>query len=221
MNKFILYIIINLCWIMPAYCWSWGDLWTNPDIAAQAMMDKHDFKHAYAKFKRLDWKATAAYRAQNFQESAALFAQLHTVDGFYNLGNALALQMQYQKAIDAYQQALSLDPKNVDAAYNLEIVKKLLKQQQEKEQDSSKKSDESQPSKDQKKSSESKSKGKTKPRKEQEKSRKEQHEQQEDARSKQEQDQAKDQWLSLIPDDPGAFLREKFLRDYLRKHPSS
>ena len=29
--------------------------------------------------------------------------------------------------------------------------------------------------------------------------------------------QAKDQWLRLIPDDPGGLLREKFLRDHLRR----
>jgi Ca-activated chloride channel family protein len=30
--------------------------------------------------------------------------------------------------------------------------------------------------------------------------------------------QAKEQWLRLIPDDPGGLLREKFLRDHLRRH---
>ena len=32
-----------------------------------------------------------------------------------------------------------------------------------------------------------------------------------------EQNAAKKQWLKLIPDDPGGLLREKFLRDYLRR----
>lgn len=32
-----------------------------------------------------------------------------------------------------------------------------------------------------------------------------------------EQQQAKEQWLQLIPDDPSGLLREKFLRDYLRR----
>ncbi|MFY7697567.1 MAG: tetratricopeptide repeat protein [Legionella sp.] len=32
-----------------------------------------------------------------------------------------------------------------------------------------------------------------------------------------EQQQAKEQWLRLIPDEPGGLLREKFLRDYLRR----
>lgn len=32
-----------------------------------------------------------------------------------------------------------------------------------------------------------------------------------------EQQRAKDQWLRLIPDDPGGLLREKFLRDHIRR----
>jgi Ca-activated chloride channel homolog len=32
-----------------------------------------------------------------------------------------------------------------------------------------------------------------------------------------EEQQAKEQWLRLIPDDPGGLLREKFLRDYIRR----
>ncbi|WP_133134943.1 tetratricopeptide repeat protein [Legionella nautarum] len=32
-----------------------------------------------------------------------------------------------------------------------------------------------------------------------------------------EKQQAKDQWLRLIPDDPGGLMREKFLRDHLRR----
>lgn len=32
-----------------------------------------------------------------------------------------------------------------------------------------------------------------------------------------EKQQAKEQWLKLIPDDPGGLMREKFLRDYIRR----
>jgi len=38
-----------------------------------------------------------------------------------------------------------------------------------------------------------------------------------DAQAQREKDQAKEQWLRLIPDDPGGLLREKFLRDHLRR----
>jgi len=35
--------------------------------------------------------------------------------------------------------------------------------------------------------------------------------------AEQEKQQAKEQWLRLIPDDPGGLLREKFLRDHIRR----
>ncbi|WP_058534097.1 tetratricopeptide repeat protein [Legionella saoudiensis] len=38
-----------------------------------------------------------------------------------------------------------------------------------------------------------------------------------DNKDDQEKKQAKEQWLRLIPDDPGGLLREKFLRDHLRR----
>lgn len=37
------------------------------------------------------------------------------------------------------------------------------------------------------------------------------------SRVEREQQQAKEQWLRLIPDDPGGLLREKFLRDHLKR----
>ena len=42
----------------------------------------------------------------------------------------------YQQALDAYQQALALNPNNQDASYNRDIVKKQLEQQQSKQQHS-------------------------------------------------------------------------------------
>lgn len=36
-------------------------------------------------------------------------------------------------------------------------------------------------------------------------------------RAEREQKQANEQWLQLIPDDPGGLLREKFMRDHLRR----
>ncbi|USQ13896.1 tetratricopeptide repeat protein [Legionella lytica] len=38
-----------------------------------------------------------------------------------------------------------------------------------------------------------------------------------DSKAEQEKQQVQEQWLRLIPDDPGGLLREKFLRDHLRR----
>lgn len=42
-------------------------------------------------------------------------------------------------------------------------------------------------------------------------------EQEQQSKADKEKQQAKEQWLQLIPDDPGGLLREKFLRDHLRR----
>jgi Ca-activated chloride channel homolog len=48
--------------------------------------------------------------------------------GWYNLGVALAKQQRYQDAMDAFQRALEINPNDQDAKRNLEIVKKMLKE---------------------------------------------------------------------------------------------
>jgi Ca-activated chloride channel homolog len=46
---------------------------------------------------------------------------------------------------------------------------------------------------------------------------KQQAEESKQTKAEREQDYAKEQWLKLVPDDPGGLMREKFLRDHLRR----
>ncbi len=52
---------------------------------------------------------------------------------YYNAGNAHVQLKQLQEAIDAYDQALALNPSNKHAAHNKEVVKKMLEEQKEKD----------------------------------------------------------------------------------------
>ncbi len=47
----------------------------------------------------------------------------------YNTGNALLDKQDYLKAVEAYQKALELNPDDMDAKYNLELARTLLKEQ--------------------------------------------------------------------------------------------
>jgi len=49
--------------------------------------------------------------------------------GHYNLGNVYYRTGDYQKAIASYQKALELAPDDIDAKYNLELARKMLKEQ--------------------------------------------------------------------------------------------
>jgi Ca-activated chloride channel family protein len=80
------------------------------------------------------------YRQGKYSESSLAFAQLTQEAGnirikqkaFYNMGNASFRQEDYQQAVDLYEDALKIDPKDEDARYNLELAKKLLKMPKEK-----------------------------------------------------------------------------------------
>ena len=121
-----------------AYAWEWKDLWQTQEQQAQQAYTEQNYAQAAKQFTRPDWKAAAKYKAgegyseQDYQDA---LKQLTTSDGFYNLGNALAGSGELEKAIDAYQRALKLNPDNADAKYNKELVEKALeKQQQQQEQ---------------------------------------------------------------------------------------
>ncbi|WP_282295960.1 VWA domain-containing protein [Stenotrophomonas sp. PS02289] len=63
-----------------------------------------------------------AYRQGDFAAAQQQFAPLQSAEGRYNLGNALARQGQYDAAIAAYDQALTLRPGMPDAVANRSAV---------------------------------------------------------------------------------------------------
>lgn len=58
-----------------------------------------------------------------------LEAQAH-----YNLGNTLFRMQDYQNAIQSYQKSLGINPDDMDAKYNLELARRMLKEQMEKQE---------------------------------------------------------------------------------------
>ena len=211
MSKIITFFL--LIFTSSAHAITWEDLWIHRNQRGQQMFDAGDYTHAFAKFTHPNWKATAAYRAGLYAKAAQLFSLGTKADDFYNLGNAQAFKGEYQQAIDSYTQALKLNPNVGDAKYNREIVRKLL--QKSKNNSDSKqqeqKPDDTKNAKDQKSNQQDNL----------QKSKKMQNKPNkalDDAKSNEqnEKEQSKKQWLNLIPEDPSAFLREKFLRDYMR-----
>ncbi|MCX7118085.1 MAG: tetratricopeptide repeat protein [Legionellales bacterium] len=225
---------LGLCFVQVVHAFSWQDLWVTPDQQAQKMMSRGQFAEAESTFMREDWRAAAAYRAGHFDEAAKLYAASRNEEAYYNQGNALARMGQYEKALKAYDAALAINPKHQDAIFNRKVVLDLLKREQQKQEKDQKKQDQrdqdkqhqdqknkdkqnqDQQSQEQKQTDEenqAKKEGEEKasPRKDKDKPIPEATE------ADREQQQSKEQWLRLIPDDPGGLMREKFLRDHLRR----
>jgi len=232
----------------------WDDLWQTKDQQAQRQMQEGNAGDAAALFEDPEWQAVAQYESGAFSESAARFAEQGDTRNLYNLGNALARQSELESAIDAYEEVLELEPDNADAAYNRDLLKKLLEQQAEQEQEGGKQEssdqsgDQSQQSEEESSSESEDSSQADSESSQQDASQRDQEMSEEDLqalqeelqraaeeaeqseqetqqltqeelealRRAQEQQQAMEQWLRRIPNDPGGLLRRKFRYQYQR-----
>lgn len=256
-----IYLCMLLLYCLPAVAFNWHDLWETPNHQGQKAMQAKNYTKAHQKFKRLDWRATAAYRAGNYPEAASIY---QTLQEYYNQGNALAHMGQYAQAIKAYEKAIAQNASQKDAIHNRKIIEALLKKQQQK-QHSSAENGNQKPGRNQNQDSNqqnnSGSSSQQQPQNGQELNQNSQQNQSQEqgqsqeqkqnheptathksaensevqqdqvpvqskqsameqsglSQAEQEQKQANEQWLRLIPDDPGGFLREKFRRDYLQR----
>jgi len=250
----LLIVVFVLPIAEPAQASSWDDLWSTKDQQAQKQLDEGNATEAAELFENSGWRAVAHYQAEDFAEAAATFAESGDTQSLYNLGNAVARQGDFETAIDAYEQVLEMDPDDIDAAYNRDLLQQALEQQeqqqqQEGEQESSEESEgegeqsESESESDQESEdgseSESDSEQGDSQRDDQEASQEDLEAMQEELeraaqeaeengerpeqmtqaeleelRRAQEQEQAMEQWLRRIPNDPGGLLRRKFRYQY-------
>jgi len=140
-------LLLPLCSavVMPASsdAMEWKDLWQTPDQQAQVLMTQENSKDAAEKFEDPQWKAAAQYQAGQYKEAAESLDQFNTSESLYNRGNALAKAGDLQAALDVYDQALKQNSSHQDAQFNRDLVEKLLKQQQSKENKSGDKGEKS------------------------------------------------------------------------------
>jgi len=133
------WVMVLLVFVLPlprqAEASLWDDLWLNNDQQAEKLLKEGSPADAVALFDDPEWRAVARYRAEDYVASAAEFAEYDDTRSLYNLGNALAMQRQFDGAIDAYQEVLEREPDNEDAQYNLDLVKNLKEQQEQQQQE--------------------------------------------------------------------------------------
>lgn len=122
--------------------------------------EKNNFTEAEVKYKKAIDKnpdyykpkfnlGDAFYQDKNYKDADSLFTEVAATakdkdvkaKAWYNKGNSLLNQKQYEKSIEAFKNALRLNPDDSAAKYNLEYARKKLKKQkqQQKQQQKNKK----------------------------------------------------------------------------------
>lgn len=109
----------------------WESLWKNNDQRAHQQLIDGDASAALENFDDPDWRANADYQAGNYENAAEYWADKDNATAAYNRGNALAKSGELEQALEAYQQALDLQPDFEDAEANASLIEKLLKEQQQ------------------------------------------------------------------------------------------
>lgn len=189
------FLLIPLAGLTPSksYALGWDDLWKNKNQQAYEKLQQDQAAEAAQQFDHPDWKASAQYRAGDYEEAAKNFAQTDTADAHYNRGNALAKANKLPEAIKAYDQALKLNPELEDAKTNRKLVEDLLKQQQNQDQQNQNQDKDDQDKKDQQQDQEKQDQGNNEQQKDQQQQDKNEQQKQQDQNNQQNQDQQQNQ----------------------------
>ena len=125
----------------PASALGWQDLWKTADQQASEALESGDAASAQSLFKNRQWRGSAAYKAEDYDSAINEFLDFDDADSHYNRGNALAHSGDLDAAIEAYDQALAMNPEMEDAQANKELLEQLKQQQEQQEQQDSEDSD--------------------------------------------------------------------------------
>lgn len=115
----------------PSYALGWDDLWLRPDQQGQRLLEAQRPGEAAKRFADPQWQGLALYQAGDYPAAAERFAQSDSAEAHYNRGNALARSNELEAAIEAYDQALELQPQLIQAQKNKALLEELLRQRQQ------------------------------------------------------------------------------------------
>ncbi len=240
------WIVVWCLWLMlpapRADALEWADLWSRPDQRGAEAFEAEAHARAAELFEDPSWSAAALYRAGEYARSAEILDEIDTIEANYNRGNALARAGEIGPAIKAYERALELDPEHEDARFNRD----LLREQRPPESEGQEQGEPNQQDSDQQsqqsasQQAASQSSDQTEPADPESMSPEDAEASESSQASSQSQnadpnateefeplptpgeleewasEQAADQWLRRIPEDPGGLLRRKFMFQYQR-----
>lgn len=99
-----------------------SSLWFTPDQLGWRHFQRGEFTEAAENFRDSSWRATALYRAGEFEAAAKEFARSDTAESIFNQGNAQLMHGAYEAAIACYDRALAKRPEWDEALENRAIA---------------------------------------------------------------------------------------------------
>lgn len=99
------------------------DLWLTPDQQGQRLFERERYAEAAEVFEGPARRASAYYRAGDFESAAAVFGALPGAEAAFNRGNALIFLGRYEEAIGSFDKALEDRPGWAEAEQNREIAR--------------------------------------------------------------------------------------------------
>ncbi|KQZ81733.1 MULTISPECIES: VWA domain-containing protein [unclassified Pseudomonas] len=112
----------------PSQAFEFQDLWLRPDQQGLHLLKQNRPAQAAQHFADHQWQGVALYEAGDYTGAAQRFAEGNDAHAHYNRGNALAKSGELEAALDAYEQALERQPDLRPALTNKALVESLLKQ---------------------------------------------------------------------------------------------
>ena len=222
-----------------AHAWELKDLWVKKDVQGTEAFAGENYEQAATLFEDEAWRAAANYRSGNFENAVADLSLLEDAESHYNRGNALARLNRFPEAIAAYEQALALAPDHEDARYNKELLEEIMEEQEQQQQQQQQQNSEGENQDQQQQEGEQQQDQQQQQQSQDQQDQSEQQQQEQNQQQNQDQqqsdqqnesepreqempeplegeqpdseeEQAMQQWLRRIPDDPGELLRRKF-----------
>ena len=132
------WLLIGLVMLLPDDTWAldWKDLWQTSNQQGQTLLEEGKSSEAAEAFDNPQWKSAAYYQNKDYEKALAGYQAIEdkSADTHYNLGNTYTQLGNYDKAIEAYDEALKQNPDLADAKANKALVEKLKEQQEQQQQ---------------------------------------------------------------------------------------
>ncbi|MDE1180945.1 VWA domain-containing protein [Paraburkholderia sp.] len=116
-----------------AASFGWLDLFATHDQQGRWRFEHGDFAGAATRFDDPMWKGRAQYLAGDYSGALDTFSRLDSADADFYIGNSLAHLKDYAGALKAYDNAIARRAGFTDARANRELVARLIKDEQDDE----------------------------------------------------------------------------------------